>query len=221
MDATSTAGTPVDPTLHPVKGSRTPNGRGDRRINALITAARELFDEYSLAEVSVAMISCRAGLTRSNFYHYFDSKHAILAELLADAVADFQTLTDAQSVARETPQTFITDWLRAAQHVFDGHRRVLSLCLTERDRDPQIKQILDSLLRRVGGMVVAALGTHRDGDELPPGSDEELACMVEILLAATTLAFISDAGLLVFDHPSERIESVLKTLWLRGLWNVR
>src|SRR5258708_35906646 len=59
--------------------------RGDRQREAIVTAVRELLQERSFADLSVSTISERAGVARSGFYFYFDSKYAVLAVILADA----------------------------------------------------------------------------------------------------------------------------------------
>src|SRR5687768_11314508 len=52
--------------------------RGDRQRDAIVTAVRELLQERSFADLSVSTISERAGVARSGFYFYFDSKYAVL-----------------------------------------------------------------------------------------------------------------------------------------------
>src|SRR5258708_27448240 len=52
--------------------------RGDRQRDAIVSAVRELLQERSFADLSVSTISERAGVARSGFYFYFDSKYAVL-----------------------------------------------------------------------------------------------------------------------------------------------
>jgi len=59
--------------------------RGDRQRDAIVTAVRELLQERSFADLSVSTISERAGVARSGFYFYFDSKYAGARVILADA----------------------------------------------------------------------------------------------------------------------------------------
>lgn len=56
--------------------------RGDRHRQAILRAARELLEETPFAELSVRAISLRAGVARSGFYFYFDSKYSVLAQIL-------------------------------------------------------------------------------------------------------------------------------------------
>ena len=68
----------------PGGGVAVPKRRGDRQRQAIVQAVRELLEEKPFAQLSVSTISDRAGVARSGFYFYFDSKYAVLAQILAD-----------------------------------------------------------------------------------------------------------------------------------------
>ena len=57
-----------------------PRRRGDRQRKAILGAVRELLQEVPFDDLSVSTISDRAGVARSGFYFYFDSKYAVLAQ---------------------------------------------------------------------------------------------------------------------------------------------
>src|SRR4029078_10812403 len=67
--------------------------RGDRQREAIVTAVRELLQERLFADLSVSTSSETAGIARSGFYFYFDSKYAVLAVILADASELLDQLT--------------------------------------------------------------------------------------------------------------------------------
>lgn len=56
--------------------------KGDRRERALLDAARDLLEHKRLSQVSTDELASAAGLSRSSFYFYFDSKASVLAALL-------------------------------------------------------------------------------------------------------------------------------------------
>ncbi len=56
-------------------------------------AVRELLQEKPFAELSVSSISDRAGVARSGFYFYFDSKYAVLAHILGEVAEELEELT--------------------------------------------------------------------------------------------------------------------------------
>ena len=59
---------------HPVPEPQGRPSRGDRQRAAITLAVRELPGQCSFADLSVTAISERAGVARSGFYLYFDSK---------------------------------------------------------------------------------------------------------------------------------------------------
>ncbi|MCE0763509.1 TetR family transcriptional regulator [Pseudonocardia kujensis] len=63
--------------------ARTPEQRQVRRSTILATA-REMLSEMGVSELSFNRLSERAGLAKSNILRYFDSREAILLELLDD-----------------------------------------------------------------------------------------------------------------------------------------
>ena len=63
------------------RAASTPKSRGDKQRQAILQAVRELLEETPFAELSVCTISDRAGVARSGFYFYFDSKYSVLAQI--------------------------------------------------------------------------------------------------------------------------------------------
>lgn len=77
----------------PQPGAQAMRRRGDKHRQAILQAVRELLEERPFAELSVSTISLRAGVARSGFYFYFDSKYSVLAQILAEAVEELEQLT--------------------------------------------------------------------------------------------------------------------------------
>jgi AcrR family transcriptional regulator len=65
---------------------RTPS-KGDRREQAILAGARALLEAKPLSQVTTDELAAAAGLSRSSFYFYFDSKSAVATALL-DGLAD-------------------------------------------------------------------------------------------------------------------------------------
>ncbi len=77
-----------------------PRRRGDKQRHAIVQAVRELLEEKPFAELSVSTISDRAGVARSGFYFYFDSKYAVLAHIVGEAAHELEELTQSFAPAR-------------------------------------------------------------------------------------------------------------------------
>ena len=85
---------------------------------------RELLEERSFAELSVSAISERAGIARSGFYFYFDSKYEVLALILDEATHELEELTHdfAPRDADETPAAFAKRMVGSAAAVYAAQR---------------------------------------------------------------------------------------------------
>jgi AcrR family transcriptional regulator len=72
------------------------------RRRAILDAAAAMLDEMPVAEVSLNELSRRVGLAKSNVLRYFESREAVLFELLDRAVRDWVAeLSDELSAAIE------------------------------------------------------------------------------------------------------------------------
>lgn len=72
----------------PAIGSRRAPTKGDQRELALLDAARVVFREKSISQVTIDELAGAAGIARSGFYFYFESKQALLAALVDQVVGE-------------------------------------------------------------------------------------------------------------------------------------
>ena len=70
-----------------IKSRRAPT-KGDQREQALIDAARTVFRDKSISQVTIDELAGAAGIARSGFYFYFESKQALLAALVDQRLAE-------------------------------------------------------------------------------------------------------------------------------------
>jgi AcrR family transcriptional regulator len=70
--------------------ARSEEQRGIRR-QAILDTALAMLDEMPVAEVSLNELSRRVGLAKSNVLRYFESREAVLLELLENALAEWLT----------------------------------------------------------------------------------------------------------------------------------
>src|ERR1700752_607467 len=119
--------------------------RGDRQREAIVTAVRELLEERSFEELSVSAISERAGITRSGFYFYFESKYDVLALIFDEATQELEELTHyfAPRGAHETPAAFAKRMVGSAAAVYAHNDPIMAACLEARNTDAKIREILD------------------------------------------------------------------------------
>src|SRR5690606_7999010 len=72
------------PAMNATPGATPASSRADARRTALLHALDDLLREAVLDDIKIADISSRAGVTRSAFYFYFDSKAAAVAALMSE-----------------------------------------------------------------------------------------------------------------------------------------
>jgi len=72
----------------PAIGSRRGPTKGDQREQALLDAARIVFRQKPVGQVAIDELASAAGIARSGFYFYFESKQALLAALADQAIGE-------------------------------------------------------------------------------------------------------------------------------------
>lgn len=193
--------------------------RGDRQRQAILQAVRELLEERPFAELSVSTISLRAGVARSGFYFYFDSKYSVLAQILAEAAEELEELTQyfAPRQPGESPEQFAKRMVGSAAAVYAHNDPVMTACNAARHTDIEIRDLLEQqfevVLREIVGVVEAEM---KAGTANPISAD--LPTLIRTLAATTALMLTGDPLLVGRDSDVERRVRVLEQMWLNALW---
>lgn len=190
--------------------------RGDRQRDAIVTAVRELLEEESFADLSVSTISERAGVARSGFYFYFDSKYAVLAVIVSDAMEQLATLTHnyAPRDAGETPAAFAKRMVGSAATVFATNDPIMSACTVAQNTDAQIRELMNDYEDAVIGQIVGLV--EQDGGACPISDD--LPALVRTLVATTAMTLSHDSAFIGRGTDPARALDVVERLWLNALW---
>ena len=199
-----------------------PRRRGDKQRHAIVQAVRELLQEKPFAELSVSTISDRAGVARSGFYFYFDSKYAVLAQILGEVAAELEEVTGdfAPRRADETPAEFAKRMVRGAAAVYAHNDPVMSACNSARNTDAEIREILDGYNDAVIDQIVPIVEAEiRNGQAEPITSD--VRGLVRTLSAATAMTLAGESMFVGPERDLDRAVEVLENLWLHALWGGR
>jgi len=193
--------------------------RGDRQREAIVTAVRELLQERSFADLSVSTISERAGVARSGFYFYFDSKYAVLAVILADASDLLDELTHhfAPREPGESPEEFAKRMVGSAAAVYNNDDPVLSACNVARNTDAQIREMMDDFYDSVIDKLITLL--QQDPDARPISDD--VPALVRTMAAVTTMTLTHDSTFIGRDQDPARAVDIVERLWLSAFWGDR
>jgi AcrR family transcriptional regulator len=193
--------------------------RGDRQREAIVTAVRELLQERSFADLSVSTISERAGVARSGFYFYFDSKYSVLATIIKDAGDLLDELTHhfAPREAGETPEAFAKRMVGSAAMVFANDDPVLRACTAARTSDAEIRDIMDDFYDGVVAKLITLL--ENDPDARPISDD--LPALVRTLAAVTSFTLSHDSAFVGRGEDVARAVGIAERLWLSAFWGDR
>jgi AcrR family transcriptional regulator len=145
-------------------GPRSRKGASSRA--RLIEAAKAVFEEDGFLEARITDIAERAGLSHGSFYHYFDSKEAILSTLFAER---WQVMLDAIAEIDRSQEIPARDKLYlVASFIIDSYRHepeLMKVIIVEvtraansfgREHLAQIREAYDMI-----GQIVAS--AQRDG----------------------------------------------------------
>lgn len=199
--------------------SGVPRRRGDRQRHAIVEAVRELLTEKPFAELSVSSISDRAGVARSGFYFYFDSKYSVLAHILGEVAGELEDLTEdfAPRGAGETPAQFAQRMLGSATAVYAHNAQVMAACNIARGTDAEIRDILNRYNELVIDQIVPIVEAEVRNGAAEPVTDD-VRGLLRTLCAATALTLSGESLFTGPDRDLPRAVSVLEHLWLHALW---
>jgi AcrR family transcriptional regulator len=205
--------------VDPQPGEPVTRRRGDKHREAIVRAVRELLQEKPFAELSVSSISLRAGVARSGFYFYFDSKYAVLAQIVDEATEELEELTQyfAPRQPGESPEQFAKRMVRSAAAVYAHNDPVMTACNVARHTDMQIREILEQQFEVVLREIVAVVEAEVKAGTANPISDD-IPTLVRTLTGTTALVLGGEPVLVGGDGDVERRVRVLEQLWLNSLW---
>ncbi len=198
--------------------SETRRTRGDRQRDAIVTAVRELLGTKPFSDLSVSMISERAGVARSGFYFYFDSKYDVLAFIVKDALAELDHLTHnfAPRDPGESPAAFAKRMVGSAAAVFITNDPIMVACTSARSSDAQISDIMNDFEDAVIAKIVAVVE-----DEVRKGTkpiSDDIPALVRMLTATSAWTLSHDSAFVGRGTDPARAVEVLERLWLNALW---
>src|ERR1700727_792972 len=151
-------------------------------------AVRELLQERPFAELSVSTISLRAGVGRSGFYFYFDSKYAVLAQIVAEATQELEKLPQFFPPRQpdESPEQFAKRMVGSAAAVYAHNDPLMTACNAARTTDIEIRDILEKQFEAVLSQIMANVDAEMRSGTAHPISDD-LPTLVRTLAGTTAL----------------------------------
>jgi AcrR family transcriptional regulator len=178
------------------------------RRSAIMTGARDMLTEKSLADISLRELSDRIGLAKSNVLRYFDSREAIFLEVLDEEFQAWLTGLDTRLGSPRVRKDNHANEIRVARAVADSlvDRRLFCELLGSMagvlERNISLDFARDFKARAMGRIAELAQLVARQLPWLPRGFTEFFA------EGALTLA----AGMYPFSVPTEPVRAAMAEL---------
>ncbi len=203
-------------TADSVPSQHARRSRGDRQREAIVTAVRELLEHRPFSDLSVSTISERAGVARSGFYFYFDSKYDVLAFIFKDALAELDDLTHdfAPRDPQESPTAFASRMVGSAAAMFASNDPIMAACTIAQNSDAQIREMMNDFEDAVIDKIVAVV--EQDSGARPITDD--VPALVRMLTATTAMTLSRDSAFVGRRGDPGSAVKVLEQLWLNALW---
>ena len=188
--------------------------KSDLRRTAILDSLDEYLQQSSFESINIADISRRAGVTRSAFYFYFDSKAAAVAALVERMYDDAAAATDILTGDTGTPQTRIRASIVALFDAWNRNRYLFEAMFEARASSPAVREMWDADRHSFIGPVATMIAAERDAGRAPDGPDTEVLATVLLEFNDRMLERLMAGGPLNRDQLVEGAE----TVWLRTIY---
>lgn len=198
--------------------SREEADQKDKR-EAILEATEQLLSHQRFDELSVADILSAAQVARASFYFYFESKYAVLAELVRRAVKQAQAVAQPWvEKSAESPEHTLREGTRQGLQLWMKHAPVLRAIVENWRSDEKLAVLW---LEMMEGFTMAATQRieHDRATGRAPGTG------VDAFTLASTLTWMSERiyYLAAIGHPAFRNEQqvidALTDVWLSVIYN--
>ncbi|GAA0240301.1 TetR/AcrR family transcriptional regulator [Cryptosporangium japonicum] len=196
-DATSNAVTVDD--VPAIKSRRAPT-KGDQREQALIDAARTVFRDKPISQVTIDELAGAAGIARSGFYFYFESKQALLAAVVDQGIAEAD-LEMSEWLAADGPgRAELRRGLAAGLARWKVDGRWLREAFITPDPGPEVAHVRDRLIDQGCNLFSTRIERDARSGRALAGPPDLIAAMAVRLRSTMFAEVYADPGAYVEDE---------------------
>lgn len=191
-----------------------PSARGDQRRESLLAALDQKLRTTKLDDISVSELTDAAGITRSAFYFYFDSKAAAVTALLGAVLERAEESTthvvDGEGGFRnrvDASLEILADRLVANAHIY----RAL---LTARTTHDATRELWDEGRAVLAEPIAEHIRAERAAGRAPEGADADWLARALVQINETVLEqLVYDP-----DGPREQLLATASDMWVRSVY---
>jgi TetR/AcrR family transcriptional regulator, ethionamide resistance regulator len=196
-----------------------PARAGERDLReAILVATEHLLAERRFDELSVADILEAADVSRSSFYFYFESKHAVLAELVRAAVGEAMDvaqpwLEHEDASARET----LEQGTRGGAELWGAHAPVLRAIVENWRSDPGLAELWAEMMERFTAAAAERIEHDRSAGRAPLTAADSRTLAALLTWMGERAYYLAAIGHPDFDD-QQRLVEALTEIWLATIY---
>jgi AcrR family transcriptional regulator len=195
-------------------GTRRPPQKGDQRRSALLQSLDQHLQEGSFDSVNIADISRRAGVTRSAFYFYFESKATAVAALMEELYDEVFAASRLLTSDEGTPSSRISTMVTSLFETMRRHEHLFAAMLEARATSETVREMWDSDRLSFVAPLAEMIRLERVSGAAPAGPDPVALATVLLELNDRALERVVRGGTLSIDEHAEAVT----TIWLRTIY---
>ncbi|GAA3517120.1 TetR/AcrR family transcriptional regulator [Dietzia aurantiaca] len=200
--------------MNPAAPSGSTSPRGDRRREDILSALDERLKTTALDDISVADLTEAAGITRSAFYFYFDSKAAAVSMLLVvvnkEAGEAIDIIVGGEGDFRRRVSAGLTRLIDRVLEVDHIYRALL----TARTKHEPTREMWDAGRRYNAGPVADFIRAERAAGRAPDGADAQ--SLAEGLMQLNQQ--ILERMVYEPEAPRDQLLAITTDMWVRTVY---
>ncbi len=191
--------------------------KGDLKEEAILETCERLLQKKPMNDIGVDELAAGAGISRSSFYFYFESKDAVLRTLVAriaeEMFAEAESWLDRTD---EAPEVTTMRTIEATAAVWEAHGPVLRAAVQNWGTVPEMRAFGEGLVRRFVDRSAKSIEEAREAGDAPGGPDPK--ALATALIWMNERCFYTSS--LSADPALSRKELVptLTAIWLRAIF---
>jgi AcrR family transcriptional regulator len=197
--------------------SRRGPSKGDLKERAILATCERLLGERPLGEIGVDELAAGAGISRSSFYFYFESKNAVLRALV-ERLADEMYAEAEGWLEREddSPEVTVSRSIGAAAQQWREHGPVLRAAVETWGSVPELQAFWEDIVRRFVKQSAARIADERESGAAPPGPDPE--ALAKALIWMNERCFYTSSLRADPSLGDDQLVPTLTAIWLRSIY---
>jgi AcrR family transcriptional regulator len=185
--------------------------------DAVFAATEELLLTYPIADVTVAQILERAGVSRTTFYHYFTSKLTVVSAMLDNLQTELvDVMRPWFGRGERDPEAALRESLVAVAGVWAKHRPVMRASTENWHAEPELGERWVAMMDRFIVDIAAQIDRERAAGAAPPGADSRQIATT-LVWAGERLMYIAGWGMMGHNLERDAVDGMVAT-WMGAVY---